>query len=51
MTGNPLVANVTDPAGQVAWFAQECANATANGVSLFVIGHVPPGVDERAPSE
>ncbi|KAI0216605.1 Acid sphingomyelinase-like phosphodiesterase 3a [Lamellibrachia satsuma] len=42
-TGNHVPNMGKDPAGQLAWFDNVLANATANGEKVHVIFHVTPG--------
>ncbi|KAM9959597.1 hypothetical protein ACTFIR_000680 [Dictyostelium discoideum] len=39
--------NLTDPAGQLLWLNETLANASLAGERVWIIGHVPPGYNEK----
>ncbi|PRP74867.1 hypothetical protein PROFUN_16134 [Planoprotostelium fungivorum] len=44
-------ANITgdDPCGQFQWFTQELTNAQAANETVYLTGHIPPGIDDFGP--
>ncbi|KAM7439728.1 Acid sphingomyelinase-like phosphodiesterase 3b [Porites harrisoni] len=50
-TNNRLTQNLEDPAGQFVWLDAVLTNASVAKEKVFIIGHVPPGVFERAPGK
>ncbi|CAG5119836.1 unnamed protein product [Candidula unifasciata] len=43
-TNNKLTANVSDPAGQMAWLDDQLKDARSKGDKVIVTGHIPPSV-------
>ncbi|GAM26741.1 hypothetical protein SAMD00019534_099160 [Acytostelium subglobosum LB1] len=39
--------NETDPGGQMAWLASTLSSAQSNNEKVWIIGHVPPGQNEK----
>jgi len=38
-----IIANPTDPMGQLAWLDKVLTQAEQNGENVFIFGHIPPG--------
>lgn len=43
--------DVMDPFGQFAWMAKVCQDATAKGLTIGVVMHIPPGVSKEEKDE
>ncbi|BFZ16766.1 hypothetical protein BsWGS_19805 [Bradybaena similaris] len=41
---NKLTANVNDPAGQMAWMAEQLKDARSKGEKVIITGHIPPSM-------
>ncbi|XP_076678490.1 cyclic GMP-AMP phosphodiesterase SMPDL3A isoform X2 [Andrena cerasifolii] len=46
-TGSSPIDNTQDPYGQWSWFQSTIENARRKKETVYIVGHTPPGVDDR----
>ncbi|KAM5248630.1 acid sphingomyelinase-like phosphodiesterase 3b [Ctenodactylus gundi] len=50
-SNNQLTAGMADPCQQFQWLDEVLTNATRAGETVYIIGHVPPGIFEKKQSK